>query len=72
MAASAGPERPHNREIENEMLRPPAQEGEPPRPATEPPQPVQNGSEATVPPGAQASGSHILSALGKVLRRKRK
>ena len=28
--------RPKNREVENEMVRPPEEEGEPPRPATEP------------------------------------
>jgi hypothetical protein len=30
-------DRPKNTEVENEMVRPPAREGEPPRPATEPP-----------------------------------
>ncbi|GFE73840.1 hypothetical protein [Novosphingobium sp. TCA1] len=28
--------RPKNREVEDEMVRPPKKEGEPPRPATEP------------------------------------
>lgn len=29
-------ERPKNREVENEMVKPPAKEGKPPRPATQP------------------------------------
>ena len=37
MSKPAPKERPHNREVENENLRPPAREGEAPRPATEPP-----------------------------------
>lgn len=28
--------RPHNQEVENENLRPPKEQGKPPRPATEP------------------------------------
>lgn len=36
-SSRAKKERPHNREVENENLRPPAKEGERPRPATEPP-----------------------------------
>ena len=36
-SSRAKKERPHNREVENENLRPPATEGERPRPATEPP-----------------------------------
>ncbi len=32
MARAPKPKRPKNREIENEMIRPPEQEGEPPRP----------------------------------------
>ena len=38
MARLPDSERPHNREVENEMIRPPERNGEPPRPATEPPQ----------------------------------
>lgn len=37
MARIPKAERPHNLEVENEMLRPPKRSGEPPRPATEPP-----------------------------------
>ena len=33
--------RPKNREVENEMVKVPAREGEPPRPATEPDASVQ-------------------------------
>ena len=43
MAQARRPQRPKNREVENQDLRPPAQEGEPPRAATEPP-----GSEWSV------------------------
>ena len=32
-----GKERPRNREVESENLRPPAREHQPPRPSTEPP-----------------------------------
>ena len=39
MARLPDSERPHNREVENEMIRLPESNGEPPRPATEPPQP---------------------------------
>lgn len=35
-SADPYPTRPDNREIEHENLRPPAEEGAPPRPATEP------------------------------------
>jgi hypothetical protein len=35
MADVPGRPRPKNREVENEMVRPPAKTGEPPRPATE-------------------------------------
>lgn len=31
--------RPKNREVENEMICPPAKEGQPPRPVTEPAEP---------------------------------
>ena len=36
MARNPTEDRPHNREVENEELRPPETPGEPPRPATEP------------------------------------
>ncbi len=36
MARNPIDDRPHNREVENENLRPPATPGKPPRPATEP------------------------------------
>jgi hypothetical protein len=38
-------ERPHNLEVENEMLRPPKRSGEPPRPATEPPPPADDARD---------------------------
>ncbi|WP_164857299.1 hypothetical protein [Sphingomonas crocodyli] len=36
-------DRPHNREVEDEMIKKPRQEGEPPRPATEPAKPGSKG-----------------------------
>ena len=39
MARVQAPKRPHNREVENEMVRAPDKAGQPPRPATEPPRP---------------------------------
>lgn len=38
--------RPHNLEVENEMLRPPERNGEPPRSATEPPRQREKGQPA--------------------------
>ncbi|MFN3538024.1 hypothetical protein [Brevundimonas sp.] len=43
-------ERPDNRSVENEELRPPARDGEPPRPATEP-----EGSEGSSNSGETAT-----------------
>ncbi len=37
MPRPSEPDRPQNREVENENLRPPDKAGNPPRPATEPP-----------------------------------
>ena len=37
MARAPKQKRPHNLEVENEMVRAPDKAGEPPRPATEPP-----------------------------------
>lgn len=36
MVKASKAKRPKNPEVENEMVRPPEREGEPPRPATEP------------------------------------
>lgn len=43
MTRTPDTERPHNREVENEMLKPPERSGEPPRPATEPPRQREKG-----------------------------
>jgi hypothetical protein len=49
-------QRPDNREVENENLRP-HKEGQPPRPATEPPgaKPSQDSGETMTEPGSGAS-----------------
>jgi hypothetical protein len=36
MPQSRTPRRPKNREVENEMIKPPTKDGKPPRPATQP------------------------------------
>ena len=46
MARSPKAKRPKNREVENEMIRPPERPGEPPRPATEPPHPSEKRTAA--------------------------
>ena len=50
MARAPQAERPKNREVENEMIRPPEHAGEPPKPATEPSRP-KRGAAGKARPG---------------------
>jgi hypothetical protein len=53
MARAPKAKRPQNREVENEMIRPPEWEGEPPRSATEPPQPHKKRAASRLPSDAE-------------------
>ena len=63
-SSRAKKERPHNREVENENLRPPATEGERPRPATEPP----GSEESTRPRQIHTDDSGIVRVSGASLQ----